>query len=114
MGDVKNSAGNLALHVTGGLNYLVGTNLAHTGYIRNRDLEFARKGVKREELVAGLEALIPIIKKTLVAFSPEQMEDVYPILFDDARNSNAYVLTQLLAHLNYHLGQVNYLRRVLE
>ncbi|HVV03918.1 MAG TPA: DUF1572 family protein [Puia sp.] len=113
-GGVKNAAGNLALHIIGGLNYLIGTNLAHTGYVRNRDLEFTRKGVKKQELVTGLEALIPMIRTTLNALTVEQMEAEYPIPFDDARNSNTYVLTTLLAHLNYHLGQVNYLRRMLE
>src|SRR5437016_1805662 len=105
-GNVKNPAGNLALHIIGGLNYLIGTNLAHTGYVRNRDREFTMKGVKRQELVAGLEVLIPMIRTTLTGLTPEQMEAEYPILFDDAKNSNTYVLTQLLAHLNYHLGQV--------
>jgi len=113
-GSVKNAAGNLALHIIGGLNYLIGTNLAHTGYVRNRDEEFSKKGVKRQELVTGLEALIPMIRTTLNALTPDQMEAEFPIPFDDARNSNTYVLTQLLAHLNYHLGQINYLRRVLE
>ena len=114
LGGVKNSAGNLALHITGGLNYLIGTNLAHTGYVRHRDREFTMKGVKRVELVTGLEALIPMIRATLTGLTPKQMEAEYPILFDDAKNSHTYVLTQLLAHLNYHLGQVNYLRRILE
>ena len=113
LGGVKNSAGNLALHITGGLNYLIGTNLARTGYVRHRDREFTMKGVKRVELVTGLEALIPMIRATLTGLTPKQMEAEYPILFDDAKNSHTYVLTQLLAHLNYHLGQVNYLRRML-
>ncbi|HEY6899062.1 MAG TPA: DinB superfamily protein, partial [Puia sp.] len=30
-GTVKNSGGNLTLHLIGGLSYLIGTNLAHTG-----------------------------------------------------------------------------------
>ena len=113
-GAVKNAAGNLALHIIGGLNYLIGNKLAQTGYVRNRDLEFTRKGVKREELVAELEALIPMIKATLHALTPEQMEAEYPIFFDKPKTSASYVLVQLLAHLNYHLGQVNYLRRILE
>lgn len=114
LGEVKNPAGNLALHITGGLNYLIGTNLAHTGYVRHRDREFTLRGVKGGELVTGLEALIPMIRTTLTGLTPEQMEAEYPILFDDAKNSNSYVLVTLLAHLNYHLGQVNYLRRMLE
>ncbi len=43
-GSIKNSAGNLTLHLTGGLNHFVGATLAHTGYIRNRDQEFTKKG----------------------------------------------------------------------
>lgn len=113
-GSMKNSSGNLVLHIIGGLNFFFGTNLAHTGYVRNRDQEFAQKGVKRKELITGLEKLIPLIKDTLAGLTPEQMEAGYPIMFDDAKNSTSYVLVMLLSHLNYHLGQVNYLRRTLE
>jgi hypothetical protein len=113
-GSVKNSCGNLALHIIGGLNYLIGTTLAHTGYIRNRDQEFIRKGVAREDLVAQLEALIPMIKETVNAFTRDDMQAEYPIFFDKPNTSVSYVLVQLLLHLNYHLGQVNYLRRILE
>jgi hypothetical protein len=113
-GAVKNASGNLALHIIGGLNYLVGATLAHTGYMRNRDLEFTRKGVARAELVAQLEALIPMIRQTIGSLTKEQMENDFPIFFDRSHTSTAYVLVQLLAHLNYHLGQVNYLRRILE
>jgi len=113
-GSVKNTSGNLVLHIMGGLNYLIGTQLAQTGYVRNRDQEFTSKGVKKEYLIAGLEELIPMINKTLNAFTQEDMEAEYPLIFDDMKVSNSYVLLQLLLHLNYHLGQVNYLRRTLE
>ena len=113
-GSIRNSAGNLALHVIGGLNYLIGTLLAQTGYVRNRDQEFTMKGVDRNELLIQLEELIQMINKTLNSFTPEQMESAFPIEFDDAERSKSYVLTQLALHLNYHLGQVNYLRRMLE
>lgn len=113
-GSMRNSSGNLALHIIGGLNSLIGSRLAQTGYVRNRDLEFSRKNVPRQDLINGLEELIPLISKTLLDLTPEQMESDYPIPFDDAVHSKSYVLVQLLAHLNYHLGQVNYLRRSLE
>jgi hypothetical protein len=96
------------------LNYLVGTTLAHTGYVRDRNREFSEKGVERKELVAQLEVLIPIISNALNALTEEQMEADFPIFFDQPNTSTSYVLVQLLSHLNYHLGQVNYLRRVLE
>jgi hypothetical protein len=113
-GSVKNSSGNLVLHIVGGLNHLIGATLAKTRYVRDRDQEFIRKGVERKDLVAQLEELIPMISKTVNALTPEQMEAEYPIFFDKPKTSVSYVLVQLLLHLNYHLGQVNYLRRTLE
>ena len=113
-GSVKNSSGNLVLHLIGGLNYLIGTVLAKTGYVRDRDQEFTRKGIPRKDLVAALQELIPMINTTLNALTPENMEAEYPVFFDKPNTTTSYVLVQLLAHLNYHLGQVNYLRRTLE
>ncbi len=110
-GSVKNPAGNLVLHLIGGTNYLIGAKLANTGYVRNRDQEFVTKGVPRTELVAGLEALIPLVTETI---NHVNLDDEYPMLCDDMKVTNSYLLTQLLVHLNYHLGQVNYIRRVLE
>ena len=113
-GSIKNSSGNLVSHIIGGLNHFVGATLAKTGYIRNREQEFTIKNVNRKDLVAHLEELIPLINKTVKGLTPEQMEATFPIVFDKPGSSTSYVLLQLLLHLNYHLGQVNYLRRMLE
>lgn len=110
LGSVKNPAGNLALHIIGGLNFLIGDVLARTGYVRDRDKEFSRKDVARKDLVDELEKLIPMINQTLNVLP---MEIEYPLVFDDMKRSNCYVLVQLCCHLNYHLGQVNYFRRIL-
>lgn len=113
-GTVKNPAGNLALHIVGGTHFLIGATLARTGYTRNRDQEFIRRGVPRKELVEQLEHLIALVNQTLHSLTPEDLEAEFPIFFDAPKTTVSYVLVQLLAHLNYHLGQVNYLRRVLE
>lgn len=113
-GSIKNTSGNLALHIIGGLNFLIGDTLSHTGYIRNREQEFITKGIDRKIIIAQLEELIPMINKTVISLTQEQMESPYPRFFDKEDASHSYVLTQLLLHLNYHLGQINYLRRVLE
>jgi len=113
-GSVNNSSGNLALHIIGGLNHRIGVILAKTNYVRNRDQEFIRRDVERKDLVAQLEELIPMINETVNALTLSQMESDYPIFFDKPNASTNYVLVQLLLHLNYHLGQVNYLRRFLE
>jgi hypothetical protein len=113
-GSVKNSSGNLVLHIVGGLNHLIGATLARTAYVRDRDQEFIRKGVERKVLVDELEDLIHMITKTLNALTRDEMEAEYPIFFDKPKTSVSYVLLQLSLHLNYHLGQINYLRRVLD
>lgn len=113
-GSVKNSCGNLVLHIIGGLNHFIGATFANTGYVRNRNEEFTRRNVERKELVIQLEQLIVMINKTLTHLTPEQMEAAFPVFFDKPGTSTGYVLMQLLAHLNYHLGQINYLRRILE
>jgi predicted pyridoxine 5'-phosphate oxidase superfamily flavin-nucleotide-binding protein len=113
-GSIKNSCGNLALHIIGGLNHFMGATLLKTGYVRNRDQEFAQKGIARNNLVAELEKLVPMIHKTINQLTREQMGSPFPIFFDKENATTRYVLTQLLLHLNYHLGQVNYLRRSLE
>src|SRR5882672_1250471 len=95
-GSVKNSSGNLVLHIIGGMNYLIGATLAQTGYVRDRDQEFIRKGVERKDLVAQLEELIPMINATVNALTPGQMEAEYPIFFDKPKTSTGYVLMQLL------------------
>lgn len=110
-GSVRNSSGNLVLHIIGGLNHFIGATLAHTGYVRDRDQEFTRKGVERKVLVNELEKLIPMVTETIRDLN---MADEFPILFDHMKRSNAYLTVQLSLHLNYHLGQVNYLRRILE
>lgn len=114
IGSIKNTAGNLALHIIGGTKFLIGTTLAHTGYVRHRDEEFTTKGVERSIIITELEALIPVVCETITALTPQQMQSPYPRFFDKEGATISYVLTQLLLHLNYHLGEVNYLRRALE
>lgn len=113
-GSIKNSSGNLVLHLVGGLNHLIGATLANTNYIRNRNLEFEHKGVEREQLIMELKELGLMIDKTINSISEEQLNNPFPIFFDKENATIKYVLIQLLLHINYHLGQINYLRRILE
>lgn len=112
-GTITNSAGNLVLHIIGGMNHHIGTTLAKTNYVRTRDLEFSQKNVAKDELISGLQDLIELIKQTLNALSTADMEADFPAFFDRPGTSVQYVLIQLSLHLNYHRGQVNYLRRLL-
>jgi hypothetical protein len=113
-GSIKNSSGNLALHIIGGLNFHIGATLANTGFVRNRDEEFITKGTPRKSLTDQLSALISLIKETILSMPPERLNEAHPKFFDKENATVSYVLTQLLLHLNYHTGQINYLRRVFE
>jgi uncharacterized damage-inducible protein DinB len=111
--DINNSAGNLTLHLIGNLNTYIGSELNKTGYIRNRELEFTRKNVSRVQLIQSIEATISVIENALDQLSVTDLEKEYPILIWEKKTSTDYVLIHLTTHLAYHLGQINYHRRLL-
>jgi hypothetical protein len=113
MDGISNSAGTLVLHLTGNLNFCIGTKIGGTGYVRNREHEFSATDVPRLELIAGIENLIEVVKTSLKDISQQRLEEIYPLEFY-GQKSTAYYLAVFHAHLNYHLGQINYLRRMLE
>ncbi len=110
---VTNPAGTLVLHLLGNLNNTIGTLIGCTGYVRNREQEFSLKGVPREKLVADIESTIEVVKASLTGISQSKLDETYPLEML-VQKSTAYYLTSFFGHFSYHLGQVNYLRRVLE
>lgn len=110
--EIANSAGNLVLHLIGNLNTYIGKELGQTGYVRNRELEFSQKDVPREELIAKVNETITVIKNALPAVTDEMMQREYPLIVLQEGTSTEYFLVHLSTHLNYHLGQINYHRRL--
>ena len=112
--DIANSAGNLCLHLIGNLNTYIGKEIGKTSYIRNRDLEFSLKDVARTELVKNIDATVIVIQSALSKMKEDEMDKEYPLLVFDKKTSTEYFLVHLIAHFSYHLGQVNYHRRLLD
>lgn len=112
--NILNSGGNLCLHLLGNLNTYIGAELGETGYVRQRDLEFSLKDIPKTELLEKLEALIEIVNSTLEKFSYEDLTKNYPTEPLGYKMTTEYFLIHLLSHLNYHLGQINYHRRLLD
>jgi hypothetical protein len=110
---INNSAGNLTMHLLGNLNHFIGKNLANTDYIRKRDEEFTVKNIPREKLISDINSLKEIIKNTLPNLSEEDLKKQFPLKIQEQTFTTGNMLTFLLLHLNYHLGQINYLRRLL-
>lgn len=112
--DIKNSAGNLTLHLIGNLNHFIGVVLGKTDYMRNRDLEFSMKDVPRSELVTKIEETASMIEKVLSKLPETVLPEEYPVIVFDKKTSTQFMLVHLVTHLNYHLGQINYHRRLLD
>jgi uncharacterized damage-inducible protein DinB len=111
---IANSAGNLCLHLAGNLNTYIGMALGGIEYVRERDLEFSRKDVPRTELVDMIGHTMAVVQAALEKLTEEQLAEDFPMLVLDERTSTGFMLIHLTAHLNYHLGQVNYHRRLLD
>ena len=108
---VSNAAGTLALHLEGNLREYIGRQLGQVGYTRDRPLEFSARGVARDELIARLDAVRASIPAVIAALSSEQLDATYPENVLKTPLSTRQFLMHLLGHFNYHLGQVDYLRR---
>ncbi len=112
--DISNSGGNLCLHLIGNLNHFIGHVLGGTGYQRNREAEFSLKDVPKHELLQGIVETKQMISTTLAAIDEQQLSETYPLKVLSETTSVAYMLTHLCTHLGYHLGQINYHRRLLD
>lgn len=110
---ISNSAGNLALHLIGNINHFFGSVLGNTDYLRDRDGEFGDKNVSLEEIIQRLEACIVILKNVFENLSSEDLENAYPEEFGGEVRTIGTIVIYMLSHLNYHLGQINYHRRLL-
>ena len=111
---VSNSAGNLCLHLVGNLSHFVGAILGNSGYVRTRELEFSLKDVPRAELIKKIEETLHIVTSTLDNLSTEDLEKEYPLEPFGYAMTTEYFLMHLFGHLSYHLGQINYHRRLLD
>ena len=111
--EISNSAGNLCLHLIGNLNHFIGATLGNTGYVRNRENEFAAKNIFRKDLISEIEKTIEVVFNTLNKLSAEDFEKDFPVRKHDKIVKTDFMLLHLLTHFNYHLGQINYHRRMI-
>jgi uncharacterized damage-inducible protein DinB len=112
-GKITNSAGNLALHLTGNLKHFIGATLGNSGYIRDRDAEFSSAGISRSQLIDDVDSTLEVVKATITDLTDEDLRKTYPIEVFGEPMTTGYFLVHLATHFNYHLGQLNYHRRLL-
>jgi hypothetical protein len=103
--NIKNSGGNLQ--------HYIGAILGNTDYQRNRDLEFSATGISRKIVIGEVSKTRAVVKTVLTNIDAITLESVYPVEVFAYSMTTTYFLIHLVAHLSYHLGQVNYHRRLL-
>jgi hypothetical protein len=104
-----NSFGHLVLHLTGNLNYYIGAQIAGTGYVRDRPLEFSEAMRPSQEVVLEkFDRAIEMVLGTISSQSAEDWSKEYTATGADARDRFEMVL-QCATHLHHHIGQMMYL-----
>jgi uncharacterized damage-inducible protein DinB len=112
-GEILNSAGNLCLHLNGNLQHFFGAVLGETGYVRDRDAEFSRTNVPRDRLLEDISETMRVVRATLEKMSDEEFATEYPIEVFGNPMTTGFFVVHLAAHFNWHLGQIDYHRRLL-
>jgi uncharacterized damage-inducible protein DinB len=100
------------LHLVGNIQNYIGYRLGGTDYVRDRPAEFARRDISKAELLAEIDAAIAAADRGLEAISSDVLSSMYPEQMGGRSFSTADILVHFAVHLGYHLGQVDYHRRL--
>jgi len=109
---ISNSAGNLTLHLIGNLNHFIGAQVGHTGFIREREKEFSDKNIPVAVLIKHIDSIKEMLNETFSHLTNNDLTNIFPLNTFGENKTVHEVLIILTGHLNYHLGQINYYRRL--
>lgn len=111
---ITNAAGNLLLHLNGNLREFIGRQIGGVAYVRDRPREFAARDVPRETMAAELGQLPALVGGALESLAGERWDEPFPEqVLPGGPVTNRQFVIHLYGHMNYHLGQIDYLRRAL-
>lgn len=113
-GEINNTPGNLCIHICGNLDHFFGAMIGNTGYIRNRDYEFSAKEISIEDLIKGIEKTKAMLEKIFDGLVIEDVNRIYPDNKFGENVTYGFVFSRLISHMAYHIGQINYHRRMIE
>ena len=113
-GNLPNSIGTLALHLTGNLNHYFGTALLKTSYERHRDNEFSERGVSKAQVIADLKAAVEVAKKSVSAVTDDKIGQPYTSPDGQTYESLGFYVVHMAAHFAMHYGQADYARHFLK
>ncbi len=110
---IVNPGGNLALHLAGNIQYFLGTVLGGTGYKRYRDAEFGSRDVPRADLLREIDNALAAVETGLGRVNDAELGKPFPEAVGGVTPTTGAFLAHLAVHLSYHLGQVDYHRRII-
>jgi len=110
---VTNPVGTIALHLCGNLQFLIGAKLGGSGYVRDREREFAARGIARADLKAEIGRTRQAVVAALASVTDVRLAEVYAFVPNGMRLPTGLFLLHLATHLSFHIGQAGYLRRAL-
>ncbi len=111
---LNNTPANLAMHLCGNLKHNIGAVMGNSGYVRNRDLEFSVKDVSRDAILAEIDSTTETVVSILESLAPKDYTKAFPEASHGEEQNYIDALVRLAFHCAYHVGQINYHRRILE
>ncbi|MGB8496046.1 MAG: DinB family protein [Candidatus Acidiferrum sp.] len=109
-----NSVGHLVLHLTGNISYYIGAQVAKTGYIRNRDLEFTEsRRPSKSQVLHSFDETIAMVIATIGAQSGADWTAACTAEREPEARDRFTAFLRCASHLYHHVGQIIYLSREL-
>lgn len=112
--NISNSGGNLCLHLIGNLHHFIGKHIGDIDYIRKREAEFATKNLLKATLLSENGTVKQTVITSLESLDETQFQENFAIEKNGEIVTNEFMLLHLFWYLSYHLGQINYHRRLLD
>lgn len=107
-----NSIGHLLLHLTGNLSYYIGTQIAGSGYVRDREREFNEaRQLPKEQVLAEFDRAIAMVAATIRKQSAEDFAKPYSAALEPEAHDRFTVFLRMAAHAYHHVGQMIYLSK---
>tara|TARA_R110000850_G_scaffold78905_5_gene170372 strand:+ start:540 stop:998 length:459 start_codon:yes stop_codon:yes gene_type:complete len=107
-----NSAGVLFVHLTRSLRHFIGSSFGQSGFLRQRDEEFLVRDIPLADMIAEFDIMIKELKTAFGNIDPNKLDNDFPVSWREGKfYPTHFMLMRMIAHVNYHMGQVNYHRR---
>ena len=109
-----NSFGHLVLHLTGNMNYYIGAEIAGTGYVRDREREFAEAArPPKNDVMQRFDDAVAIVARTARAQGENDWSKAYTAMREEDADNRFNIFLRCATHLHDHIGQIVYLHKEL-